>query len=133
MKFFKTLCLSLLLSLTGLNATQAQTNSKSAETPAKTICIKHPMANDVDRFFSNNSAIMFEVYKPGDMVNIMELLKKDSNVKECQAGTVTGDYHQLTLVVKVQKDKAYYAALFKKAGLTTIKINNNPIVAVDKM
>lgn len=133
MKFLKTLCLSLLLSLMGLNCAQAQTNSTPTETPAKTICIKHPMANDVDRFFSNNSAIMFEVYKPGDMVIIMELLKKDNNIKECQAGTVTGDYHQLTLVVKDQKDKAWYAALFKKAGLNTIKINNNPIVTVDKM
>jgi hypothetical protein len=107
-----------------------------SETPARTIFIKHPAAQNVDGFFSTTTALMFEIYKPGsseDMAKIISALKKDSNVEMCAEGAITGDYHMVNITLKSAKDKAWFAALFKKAGLNNIKINNNPIVEVGKM
>jgi hypothetical protein len=36
-------------------------------------------------------------------------------------------------VLKLNKNKAWFIKSFKKAGLKTIKINNNPIIEIDKI
>ena len=137
MPIFKTLSLSLLLAAALYSpAAYAQVNpqtTKITETPPKSIVIKHPAANDPATFFATSNTFMFEVYKPGNMAKIIAEISKDPNVDVCKEGAVTGDYHQVSLVVKAMKDKMWYAALFKKAGLTMIKVNNNPVVEVDKM
>lgn len=107
--------------------------TKITEPPIKCIVLKHPAANDAATFFATSTAISFEVYKPGNMKKILAELAKDPEVENAKAGTVTGDYHQVTLSVKTTKDKMWYVSLFKKAGLNNIKINNNPVVEVDKM
>lgn len=111
-------------------------NISYSETPARTIVIKHPAANNPATFFSTSTVLTFEVFKPGskeDVAAIIKALTKDGNVQSCTAGVLTGDYQAFTLTLKSAKDKAWFASLFKKAGLNTIKINNNPIVEVDKM
>jgi len=137
MQILRTFTLSLLLSAAAINThSYAQANPaaiKTATMPDKTIIIKHPMANDPATFFATNSLITFEIYKPGDIAKIIAALAKDPDVVDCRMGTVTGDYYQVNLTVKVSKNKMWYGALFKKAGLNTIKINNNPIVDVEKM
>lgn len=140
MRILKILSLSTVLSTVVLNL-EATTEAYALtlnylETPAKTICLKNPAASNPANFFSTSTVIMFEVYKPGskeEMAKIVSSLKKDTNVQSCDEGNVTGDYHALTLNLKSAKDKAWFAALFKKAGLNTIKINNNPVVEVDKL
>jgi hypothetical protein len=112
---------------------KAQTNSGSAVTPNKTIVIKHPGANDVNAFFSSNTVLSFEVYKPGELTPLINALKKDGNVENCTAGTLTGDYQQFTVSLKSAKDKAWFVALFQKAGLGHIKINNKPVTEVGKI
>ena len=107
-----------------------------AETPARTIVIKHPAANDPATFFSSGTMFAFEVYKAGsadEVAMIIKAMSKDPNVESCTEGRLTGDYKAFMLTLKSAKDKAWFAALFKKAGLNTIKINNNPIVEVEKM
>ena len=141
MQILKTLSLTLLLASPALSIdATGQVNGKInaiagdyKEMPIKTIVIKHPAANDPATFFSTNTLFSFEVYKPGDMSKIIAAIKQDPDVLECGKGNVTGDYHQVNLSLKTTKDKAWFAALFKKAGLASIKINNNPIVEVAKM
>lgn len=140
MQILKTLSLSLLLSTVFVSGSLKSHVTSVAgiysETPAKTICLKNPAAMNTTEFFSSTTTLMFEVYKAGsteDMAKIIAAFKKDSNVQDCVEGTVTGDYAAITLVLKAKKDKTWFSGLFKKAGLNTIKINNGPVVAVDKM
>jgi ABC-type glycerol-3-phosphate transport system substrate-binding protein len=139
MKMFKTLSLSALLTLAAVNTASATSAVVSAfynETPVKTVVIKHPMANDAAKFFSSSKIVNFEIYKPGtkeEVAKIIASLKKDAAVESVNEGVVTGDYHAVTIVLKSEKNKEWFAAEFKKAGLNTIKMNNNPIVEVDKL
>ena len=135
MQILKAFSITALLALGVVNSElQAQANSSvQTATPPKTIVIKHPLAANPDNFFSTGTAFTFEIFKAGDVSIITELLKKDANVSQCTVGNVTGDYSQISIALKAQKDKKWFAALFKKAGLNTIKINNNTIVTVDKM
>lgn len=140
MKMLRTLPVSLLLAIALISIpVYGKINTPAmhyAETPAKTIIIKHPAASNPATFFSSGTVYTFEVYKAGsadDIAMIVKALSKDANVESCTEGVLTGDYKGFMLTLKSAKDKAWFASLFKKAGLNTIKINNNPIVAVDKM
>jgi len=141
MQLFKKISLSLLLSASVISSdfhgqVNGQVNATGIgypETPAKTVCIKHPAANNPATFFSTGTVFSFEIYKAGDVEKIVNSIKSDADVASCSKGIVTGDYQQIALVLKTTKDKKWFADLFKKAGLNTIKINNNPIVEVDKM
>ena len=139
MKIFKIISLSLLLASTSvssfLNATTVNKNSL-VNIPEKTVCIKHPDATDANKYFSTATIINFEVYKIGSADEVQKLIKilsADANVESCNAGTVTGDFSAFTLSLKSAKNKAYFVALIKKAGLLHIKINNNAAVEADKI
>ncbi len=111
-------------------------NYSIKELPAKTICIKHPMANDAGSFFSTTTNLFFEVYKPGtkaDYTVIIEKLQKTEGVQNVTPGAITGDYYGINITLKTVKDKDWFAAAFKKAGLENIKINNNDAIALDKL
>ncbi|MEO6303237.1 MAG: hypothetical protein ABIP51_08690, partial [Bacteroidia bacterium] len=102
----------------------------------KTVCIKNPAAADAGKFFSEVTVVSFEIYKAGsqdEVAKIAASLKKDAAVESVTEGKATGDYQSMTLVLKSAKNKAWFASEFKKAGLNTVRINNNPIVEVDKM
>jgi hypothetical protein len=140
MKILKTLSLSILLSgafvSSSLVANENMLHVYFSETPAKTICIKNSAASNTDTYFASTTVISFEVYKAGsaeDVAKIIKTLKKDGAVESCVEGALTGDYQAITLTLKSAKNKAWFVNQFKKAGLNTIKINNNPIVEVDKM
>ena len=140
MKTLKTLSVSLLLATAFLS--HAVVSAKNTcvvninETPAKTICLKHPAAADANKFFSEITMLTFEVYKPGakeDIAKIISSLKNTPGIETVSEGHLTGDYQAITITLKSAKNKAWFTAQFKKAGLNTIRINNNPIVEVDKM
>jgi hypothetical protein len=140
MKILKTLSVSFLLGAAMINSTANASTINTvinfSEIPAKTVCIKNPSAADVNKFFSETTVLSFEVYKAGskeEITKIINLLKKDAAVESVSEGKLTGDYQSITLTLKSAKNKAWFAAVFKKAGLNTIRINNNPIVEVDKM
>jgi hypothetical protein len=137
MKLIKTLSFSLLMASISLNASALNLNKNVkmyTEPPAKTVFIKNPAAADVNAFFSGITVLNIEIYKSGsELAKIVSTLKSNSNVESCIEGKVTGDYQAVTLTLKNKKDKAWFAAEFKKAGLGHIKINNNPIVEVEKM
>ncbi len=140
MKLVKILSISLFIGAATMHSSlEAKTNpviSVYSEIPAKTIIIKHPAATNIDGFFSTTTVMMFEIYKAGsteDLAKIVAAFKKNADVESCVEGTLTGDYQAMTLTIKSMKSKQWYAELFKKAGLKTIKINNNPIVEVGKM
>jgi|GEM_PF-987221 len=141
MQFLKTLSLSLLLAV-AVNRTPvfAQVNgqvnataAKYSETPVKTVIVKNPMANDPATYFATGTVFSFEIFKPGDIAKITSAIKKQAGVESCTLGNVTGDYYQVNIVLKATKNKMWFSEVFKKAGLNTIKINNNPIVEVAKM
>lgn len=140
MKILKTLSVSFLLGVAVLNSTASLKNTvvsvNFSEIPAKTVCIKHPAAANAAKFFSETTMLSFEVYKAGsadEVAMIVSSLKKDGNVESVTEGKTTGDYQQFTISLKSAKNKAWFASEFKKAGLNTVRINNNPIVEVDKM
>lgn len=137
MKLLKTLSFSLLM-LTAL-ATQAihpenkPQSLKFLNYPDKTICIKHPAAENATNFFAGSMVYNFEIYKAGNLDNILQSMLQNKDVATCTAGKVTGDYSAVILTLKSVKDKAWFIALFKKAGLSSIKINNNEVMALDKL
>ena len=140
MKLSKLLSIALLIGtpvlISNVQAKNGPAVSIYSETPAKTVIIKHPAANNIEGFFSTTTNLMFEVYKAGtkeDLAKIIAAIKKNSNVQDCVEGPLNGDYQAITLTLKEMKNKQWYAELFLKAGLNTIKINNNPIVEVGKM
>lgn len=136
MKIIKILLITCLFAGTAAMANPVLDATFYSEIPAKTICIKHPNASEPDKFFSTSTNLMFEVYKAGskeEIEKIIKMLKSDSNVQSASEGRLTGDYQAITISLKNPKDKAWFVALFKKAGLNTIRINNNPIVSIDKI
>ena len=137
MRLIKTLSFSILIGVASLNVVAVNPNKNTivlAETPDKTVCIKNPNAADANAFFSNVTVLNFWVYKPGnDLSKIMDALKANSNVESCIEGKHSGDYKTIVLTLKSKKDKAWFATEFKNAGLGHIKINNNPVVEMDKL
>jgi hypothetical protein len=140
MKLFKILSLSLVLSTTLLSATPPhflQLLVAYNEIPARTIILKHPMAADANKYFASGTFFHFEVYKPGssdDVAKILAALKSDPAVESVSLGALTGgDYQAITLTLKTAQNKAWFISEFKKAGLNTIRINNNPVVAIEKI
>lgn len=106
------------------------------EVPAKTVCIKHPMADDASAFFSTTLNLFFEVYQPGtkaDFTAIIDKLKGIEGVQNVTPGVINGDYYGINLTLKDVKDKAWFLEAFKKAGLSHIKINNKEAVPVEKL
>lgn len=111
-------------------------NKTFSETPERTVIIKHPAANNLSTFFSSTTTLFFEVYKPGtkeDIATIIKTLSKNTYVKSCTEALLTGDYQGFTLELKSPMDKVAFGKLLKSAGLNTVKINANPIVASDKL
>ncbi len=140
MKILKTLAFSMMLSgaliSSNLLANEKNVTIIFSETPAKTICLKNSAASNTDSYFSSTTVFSFEVFKAGskeDIAKIVKTLSKDAAVESCVEGALTGDYQAFTLTLKSTKSKAWFVSQFKKVGLNTIKINNNPIVDVDKM
>lgn len=140
MKLLKFLSICFVISLFSASVSASVTNPLqnifSSDLPEKTIVIKHPAAFNVDDFFATNKFLMFEIYKVGSTENLNKVIasfKKNPNVEACEIGPLTGDYQAISISMKSTKDKQWFAELFKKAGLNSIKINNNPVVKVDKM
>ena len=137
MKLIKTLSFSLLIACATLNAATTshyKNFNVLSETPVKTICIKNPDAANLNNFFAGLTVLNFEVYKSGtELSQILKTLSSNPNVASCVEGKTTGDYQAIVLTLKNKKDKAWFTSEFKKAGLGHIKINNNPIVEVEKM
>lgn len=103
------------------------------ETPAKTIVIKNPGADDTNAFFSGSQVFFFEVFKIGDVKAVLDLIKKNKDVESCTANNVIGDFTPINLSLKSPKNKAFFIALFKSAGLNNIRINHKEVTSVDKM
>ncbi len=106
------------------------------ELPAKTICIKHPLAADPVKFFSTGTSFHFEIFKAGtksDLLSIIDKLKKVEGVENCLPGNVNGDYFSVELTLKSVKDKAWFMNAFKAAGLDHIKINNSEPTPLEKL
>lgn len=106
------------------------------EPPAKTIMFKHPGAENATTFFSGSKVYNFEIFKAGtaaEMEAIVKSLSADKAVESCTKGNLYGDYLSVTLTLKSNKDKAWFIAAFKKAGLNHIRLNNHEIIAVDKL
>lgn len=140
MKILKTLSVSFLLGVAVLNSTVNAKNTtisvNFSDIPVKTVCIKHAAAANADNFFSQATVLSFEVYKAGskeDVANIINSLKKANGIESVSEGKLNGDYQGITITLKSAKNKAWFASEFKKAGLNNVRINNNPIVEVDKM
>lgn len=138
MTILKTISLSILLvSIASVTSIKANINSTLfAESPAKTICIKHPEAVDANKFFAKATIINFEIFKVGsasELDKIVKILSSDANVESCTSGKITGDFSAITLNLKSAKNKVYFINLFKKAGLTHIKLNNSDAVETDKL
>jgi hypothetical protein len=103
--------------------------------PLKTVVIKDPAAEDQTKFFSMVTTLRFWIYKAGssgDIDAIMKNLKNYSDVQSCTEGGVSGDYKEITVVVKSKHDKAWFTEMFRKAGLSSLKINNGPVTALAK-
>jgi hypothetical protein len=136
MKLAKTFALSLFILGMGVAVAASVSNKavvKFTDIPVKTVVIKNAEAADANKYFSTATTVVFWVYKAGTTDEITQKLKKNSDVANCGAGKLTGDYQEMTVTLKTAKDKAFWISLFKSAGLGHIKINNNEIVEMDKM
>jgi len=140
MKIFKTLSLCLALSAAMLSAAPLRALPPMGtynETPARTIILKHPMAADAGKFFASGTFFSFEVYQPGSAAEVNKIvaaLKSDPAVESVSVGALVGNSYQgFTITLKAPQSKGWFISEFKKAGLNTIKINNNPVVAVEKI
>jgi len=101
--------------------------------PNRTVVIKQMAAPTADAFFSANTNYTFEIYKAGDLNAVIAAIKADKHVESCVQGKITGDYTAIVLNLKEKKNKAWFIALFKKAGLNHVKFNQNEVTETDKL
>lgn len=109
------------------------TGTRYAEVPGKTLIIQHPAANDAATFFATNTEFLLGIHKPDSMEQLMIALRKDAEVASCTAGPVIEDYQQFRLVLKSAKDKMWFVALFRKQGISTVRINRQPVMGIEHM
>lgn len=101
-----------------------------------TVFIKHPAAHNIDVYFAEATMLYFEIYKSGskaDLQSALTVLRADQVVESCTEGVVTGDFQAVTVTLKSPQSKAWFVKWMRLAGFKTIKINNNPPVALDKL
>lgn len=101
-----------------------------------TVFIKHPAANNSDVYFAEATMFHFEIYKSGgktDLETALTKLRADKQVESCSEGVVTGDFQAVTVTLKSPQSKAWFVKWMRAAGFKTIKINNNPPVALEKL
>lgn len=100
-----------------------------------TVCIKSPIADDPNQYFSTQVIYNFEVYKAGKTETEMVLaaFRKDPAVESMASGILTGDYQAFNLVLKSQKNKEWFKSTFQKAGIKYVRINGHEPVPVEKM
>jgi allophanate hydrolase subunit 1 len=104
-----------------------QTNTFS-QIENKTVCIKHPDAENLENFLKSNTTIFFEF--KGDKLQsekFIENLKRSNQIKSCNKGKVTGDFHGIQIIFKNTLTKPEFFELIKNAGATYIKINNSEL------
>ncbi|MBX3164004.1 MAG: hypothetical protein KF900_05945 [Bacteroidetes bacterium] len=135
MNAIKILSLSLFLTGAAIN-TQAKTEyvtSVFGEYPAKTVCIKHPAADNVNAYFSEATVISFEIFKIGDKAAFITSLQSNADVESVTEGALTGDFQMITITMKTAQNKAWFAALLKKAGSRDIRINHMELKSLDEL
>ncbi|HQQ95570.1 MAG TPA: hypothetical protein PLQ93_13530 [Bacteroidia bacterium] len=130
--------LSLLLLLSGISASPVLISPiiQTKETPAHTVFIKHPAAEDVNRYFSEASMFQLEIYKTGtkeELQKILTQLRKDKAVESCTEGVVTGDFQAVVVSLKQAQNKTWFINWLKSAGLNHIKINNKAVTEIEKL
>jgi hypothetical protein len=107
-----------------------QREYQSQEYPPMTVIIKSPAAENRDTYFSQGTTYSFEVFKGnGEIEHIVKSFKADPKVASVNTGKVTGDYFSITLSLKSKADRQWFGKAFSNAGLTHVKINNQPVVA----
>jgi hypothetical protein len=102
-----------------------QTNALS-QIENKTVCIKHPDAENLENFLKINTSIFFEF--KGDKLQsdkFIENLKKSDLIKSCNKGKVTGDFQGIQIIFKNTLTMPEFFDLLKKAGAEYVKINNS--------
>lgn len=92
----------------------------------KTVCIKHPSADNLENFLKNNSSVFFE-FKADKLQaeNFIENIKKSPSVKSCNKGKITGDFHGIQVIFNNPPSEPDFLGILKKAGAEYIKINNS--------
>ncbi len=103
--------------------------------PNKTVVIKHPAAADANRFFAEVTVFRIDIYKAGskeDLEKILVALRKDKAVESCTLDQLNGDFQAINISLKQGQGKAWFTAWLNSAGLTHIKINNDPVKALDQ-
>jgi hypothetical protein len=138
MRFIKILMAALLLNVAAVNANRynGALVSPFSETPSKSVIFKDPAAEDAGKYFSGGTTYRMWIFKAGttgDLEKIIKIFSDDAAVKSCEQGATTGDYSELVLNLKAPENKAWFVALFKKAGLGHVKINNHEAVDTEKL
>lgn len=135
MNTLKALSLSLFLTVAAMDATAKTKHVVSVfgEYPAKTVCIKHPAAENINKYFSEATVISFEVFKLDDKATYIKYLQSNPDVESVTPGGLTGDFQMFTITMKTAKSKAWFVELLKKAGSRDIKINNMPVKSLDNI
>ena len=132
MKSLTAFAFILLLSTFGFTTFKKQTT----EIPVRTVFVKDPAATDTKVYFSSITSLSFYVYKVGtkeDLSKIMSTFRNDKVVQNITEGAITGDYQLFTLNLKAAQNKEWFSKIFRKAGLNSIRINNEAIVPVEKL
>ena len=68
-----------------------------------------------------------------EIKKLISLVKSQDGVEDFIQNSLYGDYLAFTLVLKANKDKAWFISFFKKVGLPFIRINHNEEIPVEKM
>jgi len=100
--------------------------------PDKTLCIKHPDAEQLDNFLKKNQSIFVEVKGSSEFAEtFQQLLSKEKNsIESVNRGKVTGDFYGFQITFKKNISREEFMKVLKKAGITHLKINNSEPQAI---
>lgn len=104
--------------------------------PEKTIILKHPAAGNPTAYFAQTSIFTFYIFRGGttpEKERLVKRLAKDKAVQSCSLGVLNGDFQAVEVSLKQPQSKSWFISWLKSEGLTSIKINNDPVKSLDQL
>lgn len=97
-----------------------------SQVPNKTVCIKHPDAEQFQEFLKKQSVLFFEIKgDKAEVEKIIQQLRKHPEIQSCTPGKTTADFYAFQITFKKNPSAEEFKKMLKDCGVIALKINNH--------